>query len=370
MAWPPAAPDTVSTVASVLEAIHARLSRAESQVHDLLIIGNADQEAGRAADSAGQLPQKANATPQAVVGAWNANLILAAYVPSRDTSRFLELKVLDHTATTVLRKGRLEIALMDAEAVGPKASEMAAHLLELPQQQLQISDEAEIASAPPQARNLLHEANKFRDEPNGSKIDEAKAKYVQLTTMYPRFALPFAELGRLFLVSYKKSHKESELDLADSNLTMADKLNPGSESVKLGKVKLSLARGNPDQALELLARILQIDPINQAALHLSADAFSELHRRDDEARSLRDLTHTRPNYWPAYNDLGACLQEQAKYREAAKCFEIASAIAPSVVMPLINLGVVYTEMDRHEEAVEALEKSIGTFFRMRWHTTH
>jgi tetratricopeptide (TPR) repeat protein len=105
--------------------------------------------------------------------------------------------------------------------------------------------------------------------------------------------------------------------------------------------------------------MLRGDPQNSSAMSLKAEAFRQLNRLDEQEAIYRELTHLRPNYWPAYNDLGKCLYDEAKYAEAAQCYETAAQIAPRVALPLTNLGVTYVAMGKNADAVMVLKRSLA-----------
>ena len=58
-------------------------------------------------------------------------------------------------------------------------------------------------------------------------------------------------------------------------------------------------------------------------------------------QAYRDILIERPNFWPAYNNLGVILSREAKYDEAAKAFAAAGAAAPKVAQPMANLAQTY-----------------------------
>ena len=75
-------------------------------------------------------------------------------------------------------------------------------------------------------------------------------------------------------------------------------------------------------------------------------------------QTYRDIIGARPNFWPAYNNLGVILTREAKYDQAAKAFDAAGAAAPKVAQPMANLAQTYLELGRRDDARAALNESL------------
>jgi tetratricopeptide (TPR) repeat protein len=86
--------------------------------------------------------------------------------------------------------------------------------------------------------------------------------------------------------------------------------------------------------------------------------FRFLDRRDEEEGVYREIIRARPNYWPAYNELGGILHRHGNDEEAAKVFAEAAAAAPRAALPLTNLGAIYMLLGRRKEAAEAFHWSL------------
>ena len=67
---------------------------------------------------------------------------------------------------------------------------------------------------------------------------------------------------------------------------------------------------------------------------------------------------SRPNYWPAYNELGWVLYRHGDYPKAAEAFAEGSAVAPGVALLLTNLGTMNLLLDKKKEAEEAFLRSL------------
>ena len=74
-----------------------------------------------------------------------------------------------------------------------------------------------------------------------------------------------------------------------------------------------------------------------------------------------EIIAARPNYWPAYNELGFLLSRDGDHTAAAEEFRKAKAVAPQAAVPQSNLGSEYVLLgpfkDAKEECQESIEKS-------------
>jgi eukaryotic-like serine/threonine-protein kinase len=89
-----------------------------------------------------------------------------------------------------------------------------------------------------------------------------------------------------------------------------------------------------------------------------ARAFRALNRHTDEEAVYRQLLRNRPNFWPAYNELGLVLYRQARYQEAANAFAEGIVVAPKIVRLLNNLGAMQMQMRQRKEAAATYRQSV------------
>jgi tetratricopeptide (TPR) repeat protein/class 3 adenylate cyclase len=367
LAWPDPAPELAPMLRSVLSAIHTRLSRAEMSDHDLLVVGpdemsdpalSATPDADHPDANRAAVSPKTN--PKQITGTWNANLILAAHLVSQlaATPGILELQVLDAAATTILRRRRVKVDADKGGDVNQLAARFAARLLDLPEQEVEMSDEAELASVTPAARNLF-EQGKLLTDLNATRLDDALMKYEEALALNPTFALAYAEVGLLYVRRFHKWNEAAALPLAGSNLDTALRLNPHSETAHLGEARYQLALGHPDLALAQLDTILKPDPMNSDALLYKAQAYDQQKNPVGAEEIYKQLTVTRPNYWKAWNDLGQKVSERGDAKAAIPYFEKATLAAPGIALPFVNLGTVYYQAGRKEDARVALERSLA-----------
>jgi tetratricopeptide (TPR) repeat protein len=115
--------------------------------------------------------------------------------------------------------------------------------------------------------------------------------------------------------------------------------------------------GRTQQALDQLAQALKVDPGNPEVLVYKARALRDLGRHADAQEVYRGILKERPNFWPAYVELGNSFYRQGNYAKAAEVYAEGSVVAPRVAFLLNNLGSMYLLLDRKKDAEDVLLRS-------------
>ncbi|HEY0795440.1 MAG TPA: protein kinase [Acidisarcina sp.] len=347
MAWPAdAAADPI--LPTILNSIQSRLARAEAYVKDLLIISSSDL--------AGKMDSPAS--PAAAMSVLGANLVLAASLRSDSSGTILVLQILDAATQRLIRKVAVTGSRDDKASLPDKASTAAAALLELPQRDVQQGGSDGLEGISTAAFVAFSQAEQAADQPNNAGLDAAIQKYVECLNLEPHFHLGYAKLSITYIHKYHWDPDPGLLDLARENSEKAQNGKATSTTALLSRALVYLYSGETDQAMTYFPKALKADPGNPDVLLYRAQAFQDLNRWADAEKAYREILDLRPNYWMANNELGFMLWKQAKYKEAAQAFDRAAMVAPSVALPLANLGTMYMEMGKHDQAIDALQQSI------------
>jgi eukaryotic-like serine/threonine-protein kinase len=348
MAWPTPDSESAAIVSTVLNSIASRLARAESYVKNLLIISSTD-----IADDG-----KVLKSPSESVTALGANLVLAASLHEEPASTRLNLRILDAASQKEIRKTDVSTPTAQLSELADKGSDAALRLLGLPQKVNDSKDPDELRSVSVEAFRIFSEAEHLADEPNDTALDAAVMKYQEALSIDPRFALCYAKLALAYIRQYLNSGDAGPLLLAENNARLALHYHPDSAKGLLSQAIVLLCSGKTSEALSYFAASLKIDPGNPETKLFKAQAFRDLSRWPEAEGVYRDILNDRPNYWPAYNELGWILSRQAKYKEASEAFAAGSAAAPNVALPLANLGTTYLQLGKRSDAVETLNRSL------------
>ncbi len=349
MAWPVDADAAHQPLLrTLIDSVSSRLARAESSTAQLMVINGSDV--------GGAQSIKAPGDAASVLG---ANLVLATSLVDRPGGLRLGMSVLDSATGQTVRQRVEDLDEGRLSQLSQKAAAMAAALLDLTLPGESLTDHDEIAGLMPAAFQALAVADELAARPNDSGLDEAIAKYQALLETEPKFAVGHARLSSLYERRYRRVTDRAVLSLAERNADLALRLNPDSVSAILSKAGTDLHVGRIDDALAAMQRALDLDPGNTQILAVKARAFRALDRLRDEEAMYRELVSRRPNYWPAYDQLGLALYRQARYAEAAQAFTEGTIVAPNIVRLLNNLGAMQMLLQRRDAAAETYRRSIA-----------
>jgi eukaryotic-like serine/threonine-protein kinase len=346
MAWPPG--ESQSVVLTILDSIGNRLAREEARVKDLLIITFNDLREG------------ANAvqSPTSSVAALGANLVLAISLHTSPSLLRLSLQVLDAMTQKKLRGVEIKRAPDQLSSMVEEASKAALALLDLPPGEPLINDQEELDRVSPLTLRIYSEAEQLANQPNDTGLNEAIMKYQQALASDPHFALGYAHLAKAYLQLYLDNGDAAYVGLGERNAELALRFNPNSASGLLSQAVALLYSGKTDAAFDYFSKALHIDSDNPEIPLRKAWGLQSVGRFKDAEQAFRDIIKMRPNYWPAYDAMGWVLWRQGKYLEAASEYSAAANAAPYVALPLANLGALYLELEKHDEAIAALNASL------------
>lgn len=344
MALPLGSPPAL--LATVMDSIGQRLSRAEAYVKNLLIIAPRDRPPAEI-DSLGDV--------QSTLG---ANLVLTASLDQSATQARLNLRLLDAGSQRVLRKGTVECAKDTIGSLAQKASHKAASWLQLPGSDVQLSDPEELKSVPVNVYQAFSEAEQLLKQPNNAGLEQAIEKYQQVLELDRHFALAYARLSIAYIWQFYENRDPGNLDLAGSNAGSALVYNPHSTMGLLSQALVFVSHGKEEDAQAYFKKAQETDPGNPEILYYKAWALEVRGQLPAAEQAYRDIAAARPNFWPAYNHIGVLLSRQARYEEAAKAFSQAAAAAPKVVLPLANLTQTYLQLGRRDDARMTLNESL------------
>jgi serine/threonine protein kinase/Tfp pilus assembly protein PilF len=334
---------------TVIESIGQRLARAEASVANLLIITPKDRLD----------PAELIDTPAKAGSSLGANLVLAASLNQTPSTATLNLRLLDAHSERVMRKATVDCALSEISTLAERASREAAQLLQLPGKDVQLSDPEELKSVPPDVYQAYSDAEQLLNQPNHAGLKQSIDKFQHALDLDAHFALAYARLAIAYIRQFYVGKEPANLELAGKNAASALRYNPNSAMALLSQAMVLVCQGKPGDALAYFARAQQTDPGNPEVLFQKAWALEKKGLLPQAEKAYRDILVERPNFWPAYNNLGVLLAQQAKYAEAAKAFAQAGASAPRVAQPMANLAQTYLQMGMHDEARTALTEALA-----------
>ncbi len=346
MAWPKTKASPILYM--VLDVLGQKLSQLEMSVKNFMVITPRDLPSGAAAVDSPEMSQQG----------LGANLVLAGAMDQTPSMARLDLNLLDAQTRRVLRKGSMSCASAELGSIAEKAFGLAAMLLQLPEHEKKVSDEEQLKRITPLVLQLYSEAEDLWDQPNSTGLKVAIAKYQKALELNPEFALAYARLAIAYVRQFRLTQETANLVLALRNARDALRLSPESATGLLSQALVSLYMGKTAEAMSFFAQALKADPGNPKIMVEKAEGLLNTGHLEEAEQVYRDIIALRPNFWPAYNNLGTALAREAHYQDAATAFSEAGMAAPSVALPMANLGATYIQLGKNQDARDALRESI------------
>jgi tetratricopeptide (TPR) repeat protein len=168
----------------------------------------------------------------------------------------------------------------------------------------------------------------------------------------PRHAAPTADLTAAL-----EHHRAGKLDRAEALYRKFLRKAPGNPDALHLLGVIAAARGDPDQAIELIGKAVAAVP-NFAQGHSNlGNALRAAGRFADACASYRRAITLRPDFAAAHSNLGLALCEQGHFVDAVASCQCAIGLDPRGVEVHTNLGNVLRRMGRLEEAETSLRQA-------------
>ena len=349
MIWPKLSNPQNATIArQLLSMITRELARAEAYDKDFLILGSATSATDYSPSS-----------PAEAVGVWGANLILSASVSPLASGHEIALSVLDPANTSAPL--RHETLRGNVSRLYQRSTETAAQMLGVHLGSSDAKASSEFANVQPEAYQLFTGAQEEMNKPNNDGLNSAIEKYQAAIKRELRFASAYAGLAIAYGRRFAFQREQSDLDLASQNARLALQFDPTSSRVRFSEALVKLYSGKTEDAVRDFTSLLKADPGNEEVLMYEAQAFRDMNKTELEEQVYLSLLAQRPNYWPAYNDLGLVYRGRGKasYQTALKTFLHATAIAPRAAIPWTNVAAMYLLLEKPDEARDACQRSLA-----------
>jgi tetratricopeptide (TPR) repeat protein len=117
--------------------------------------------------------------------------------------------------------------------------------------------------------------------------------------------------------------------------------------------------GNVEMALQYLDRALALDPQHAQAWYCKASLLGDLGKLEEAIECYQQSAEHAEDHahLPLFN-LGNLYQEVERFEQALACFELATEVNPEMTDAWINRGRLLDERDHHEEAIQCYDRAI------------
>ena len=181
------------------------------------------------------------------------------------------------------------------------------------------------------------------------KNTEAETTLTRVVRLLPNFALAHENLADALV-------QQGRLDEAAASLRTAIRHNPASDSANRKLVEVLALTGRDGEADEVFRHSLQGDPDRGAIVEAM-----ELNRSGETAKSekiLRGLLRRNPEHLDALRLMGVHCARKELYNDAEAFFRRAVDLAPDFWLAWINLGAALNEQQKFDQADAAYKRAL------------
>lgn len=170
--------------------------------------------------------------------------------------------------------------------------------------------------------------------------------------------IPASRLSDYLAFTRAVESDETQALLVENSTTGAPTIPPTAKSDELLEAgSAALNAGNPQAAIPLLKRVVDLEPKHKEAWNMLGLAYLRLGDFDNAADAFRQQIGVNPYDEHAYNYLGITLQQEQKFPEAIDAYKKQIDINPLDPIAHAALGSLYLTQHQYPLAVPELEKA-------------
>jgi serine/threonine-protein kinase len=174
----------------------------------------------------------------------------------------------------------------------------------------------------------------------------------------PKFALARTALSESYMRKYMDTKDAKWLALADAELTEAARQGQ-TPRVAFVQAMIWSATGQTERAIPLFRQFVQTDPDNMEVRHALAQALEAAGQIPEAEAAYQAAVRRRPGYWLTYQLLGLFYSRHEGNAKAVQTYLTGIAVAPGIPALHSNLGAVYLDMGKSDEAAGEFQKSVA-----------
>ncbi len=155
------------------------------------------------------------------------------------------------------------------------------------------------------------------------------------------------------------AHQLGNLDDAVELIAGSLRINPDNTAAINNLAGVLKDQQRNAEALEFYQAALEAAPLEAYIHSNTGNVLKELGRLDEAAARYVRAIELDPQSYAAHSNLGTVFKEQGRLADAADCYRKAIELNPNSPEVLSNLGVVLKDEGRFEEAAVALERALA-----------
>jgi tetratricopeptide (TPR) repeat protein len=164
------------------------------------------------------------------------------------------------------------------------------------------------------------------------------------------------DLMSLYQKSTDKVAAQRELETSQNEIEALDGSGPGREQFLRLRSSIELNAGSPDSALTDIDEALAIDTTSRDDMQLRGDILMKVGRTEDALTAFKKILAADPKNKFALISAGYASRAAGRNEDAEEYFEHLAQISPSLYIPYLALGDLYTTERDFKPAQTAYSK--------------
>jgi tetratricopeptide (TPR) repeat protein len=213
---------------------------------------------------------------------------------------------------------------------------------------------------PPTAHSYYFYANLFLRRARLTESDADYEKAIQLANQAISMNSSYASAYFLLASVYKRYKGGAKADEAIVNYELAARYDPNNMLIYFGLGDLYLGiKNNDNAAIQNLTKAVTLKPDFAPAYYELGLAYSHKGDYAEAAKQFQNAIKYDPKYLNAYLELGDLYSQQKNYEEAIKWLLKATEELPTNYLPYKEAARIYSRYQKNEEAIKYYERAIG-----------
>jgi tetratricopeptide (TPR) repeat protein len=168
-----------------------------------------------------------------------------------------------------------------------------------------------------------------------------------------------AALARAYLARRTITGERVWAERAIEASRKAAELEPTLGPVRETRGRIALLQGLPAEAAAEFRRAIDAQPYSVEAWLGLGRALDRQGRAEEAAKAYGRAIEIQPGWWSTHSHLGVFLLMRGDLSGALESLKTAVSLSPDNTRAIDNLGIVYQQLGRHEEAIVEYRRSIA-----------
>jgi serine/threonine-protein kinase len=286
-----------------------------------------------------------------------ANLVLAATLHRTEAGVSLTAELVDAKDRRLLKSATIEVDTLPA--LRNAAVTRIAALLDIPVAKAMTREMAASSTSEPGAFEYYEQGLGYLEGGSLRDVDQAIGLFKKALEKDQEYALAYAGLGEAYAKKYKWTKDSQWVGMAVQNGNRAIRMNGSLAQVHSTMGVTYSMTGHSDLALAELQKAVQIEPACMLCFHHLGDAYLTRGQLDEAEKSYAEITRNQRGNVLGYSGLAKVAEMRGDLPKAEQMYRHALNLAPDRASAAANLGGIYIEMGRNEDAIPVLLKALS-----------